>query len=181
MRSKQASYASTSARINQTSARDRRGTRSSKAPAVANKTEYEDPSVCEACASVYTKRTWRRDRPITHALLERAAWTRCPACTQKANGIAYGRVIAKGDLDGRRLSAMERRIHNVAARAEFTQPERTIVSMERTGAGLDVLTTSQKLAHRIVNELKKAFGGRARYAWSDGDGSLLATWTADRA
>jgi hypothetical protein len=40
---------------------------------------------------------------------------------------------------------------------------------------LEVLTTSQKLAHRIVHELRKAFRGRARYAWS-ADGSLLATW-----
>lgn len=43
----------------------------------------------------------------------------------------------------------------------------------------EVLTTSQKLAHRIVHELKKAFRGQAGYAWSDRDGSLLATWQRD--
>jgi hypothetical protein len=37
-----------------------------------------------------------------------------------------------------------------------------------------VLTTSQKLAHRLAHELKKAFGGGVTYAWSD-DGSLFAT------
>jgi hypothetical protein len=41
------------------------------------------------------------------------------------------------------------------------------------------LTTSQKLAHRIVHELKKAFRGRATYAWSD-DGTLFATWQRER-
>ena len=41
---------------------------------------------------------------------------------------------------------------------------------------LEVLTTSQKLAHRIVHELRKAFRGRAYYIWSADDGSLLATW-----
>jgi len=40
------------------------------------------------------------------------------------------------------------------------------------------LTTSQKLAHRIVRELKKAFRGRASYDWSD-DGSLFAVWERD--
>jgi hypothetical protein len=39
-----------------------------------------------------------------------------------------------------------------------------------------VVATSQKLAHRIVYELRKAFRGRATYAWSADDGSLLATW-----
>jgi NMD protein affecting ribosome stability and mRNA decay len=87
-------------------------------------------------------------------------------------------VLAKGVTDGRRLSAIERRIANVAERAGFTQPQRAIVSVERTASGLDVRTTSQKLAHRIVHELKKAFGGRARYVWDGGDGSLLATWSA---
>ena len=168
-----------STRIAKTTARDRRGVRSTKTPAVAAKMpDLEDPSVCESCAAVYRRRTWRLDRPITHDLLEKAAWVQCPACQQKKSGIAYGRVIARGDLDSRRLAAIERRVRNVAARAEFTQPERTIVSMERTGGGLEVLTTSQKLAHRITAELKKAFGGRAKYAWADDDGSLSATWTA---
>jgi hypothetical protein len=38
-----------------------------------------------------------------------------------------------------------------------------------------VLTTSQKLAHRIVREVEKLFGGKPRFAWSDKDGSLFAT------
>lgn len=161
--------------ISKTAPRDMRGTRVSKVP--DRGAAYEDPSVCESCAAVYARKTWRADRPLTHALLEKVAWAKCPACRQKRSGIAYGRVIAKGEFDGRRLAAMERRIANVAERAGFTQPERAIVSMERTGTGLEVLTTSQKLAHRIVHELKKAFGGRARYVWDDGDGSLLASWS----
>jgi hypothetical protein len=50
-----------------------------------------------------------------------------------------------------------------------------VVSVDREGDALEVLTTSQKLAHRIVNELKKAFRGRATFNWSD-DGTLLAVW-----
>lgn len=158
--------------------RDTKGSRSSRAPRVDRKLpDYAEPSVCESCAAVYQRRTWR-NRPLAHSLLEKVQWTRCPACHQKRRGVAYGRVVAKGDLDARRLGAIERRVRNVAARAAFTQPERQIVSMERGGGGLDVLTTSQKLAHRIVHELKKAFGGRVRYAWDDRDGSLLATWFA---
>ena len=169
---------STKSTISKTAPRDLRGTRASKGPAVASRLEFADPSVCEACSAVYTRKTWRAGRALTETLLGKAAWTKCPACRQKKSGIAYGRVIAKGEFDGRRLAAIERRVANVAARAGFTQPERAIVSMERTGSGLDVLTTSQKLAHRVVHELKKAFGGRARYAWADRDGALLATWSA---
>jgi hypothetical protein len=41
---------------------------------------------------------------------------------------------------------------------------------------MEVLTTSQKLAHRLAHELEKAFGGRTHYAWSDRDGRLVANW-----
>ncbi len=44
------------------------------------------------------------------------------------------------------------------------------------GRALQVITTSQKLAHRIVHELNKLFrAGVATYSWRD-DGTLFATW-----
>ncbi len=66
-------------------------------------------------------------------------------------------------------------------RAAFTQPQRRLLDVRRVAGGLEVLTTSQKLAHRIAHEVEKAFGGRVSYAWSDRDGRLLARWEAGRA
>ena len=73
----------------------------------------------------------------------------------------------KGSNEAANLDAIRSRIANVERRAEFTQPERRIISSKWDGETLEVLTTSQKLAHRIARELQKAFGGRARYTWSD--------------
>jgi len=58
-----------------------------------------------------------------------------------------------------------------------TQPERRIVSIETAneGSALEVLTTSQKLTHRLAHEVKKLLRGRVSYSWSD-DGTLFATW-----
>ena len=64
----------------------------------------------------------------------------------------------------------------MASRASHTQPERRIVSIDWTGPRLEVLTTSQKLAHRVALELAKAFGGRNSFRWSSDDGSLTAVW-----
>jgi NMD protein affecting ribosome stability and mRNA decay len=156
---------------------DRRGTRSAKKPPVAVKlAPRTQPTVCEGCGAVFARRTWRRDHTVTTALLARAAWDTCPACRQARRGEGFGRIVLGGAYVGAHADVIRRRIENVAARAAFTQPERRIVSIERNGAGLEIITTSQKLAHRVVHELKKAFGGRASYAWSDRDGSLFATW-----
>lgn len=134
-----------------------------------------EPSACQWCGAIYSHRVWRRPRVVTASLLARALWTQCPACEQARRGEYWGRVIVRGAYALANETAIRQRIENTAARAEFTQPERRLISIEAEKDGLDVLTTSQKLAHRIVHELKKTFGGRTRYAWSD-DGSLYAVW-----
>lgn len=102
-------------------------------------------------------------------------------------GVLSGKVAQAGPglvhLHGPYVVAHEeeirRRLENVAERAAFTQAERRIISIERDAEGLEIRTTSQELAHRIVHEMKKAFHGQASYEWSDGDGSLRATWRRD--
>jgi len=159
---------------------DRRGARSNMSPPVAQKQRApEDPSVCDSCGSIYTAKTWRRNRPLPAKLINAAAWTICPACKQAKNGEYFGRVLVRGSSASSNLDAIRSRIANVERRAEFTQPERRIVSSKWDGATLEVLTTSQKLAHRIARELQKAFGGRARYTWSDQDGALTAIWQGE--
>lgn len=158
----------------------RRGTRSDRSPAVAQKgLEPPGGTVCQRCGAIFSRSTWRRDRPLTHARLARATWSTCPGCAQVQAGEYHGRVLVRGRWLPGHEDVVRRRIANVAARARATQPERQLVSVSREHGGLEVLTTSQKLAHRIVNELKKAFRGRASYAWSDRDGSLEATWRRD--
>src|SRR5216684_124150 len=136
--------------------------------------------IFEPCGAVYVHKTWRRGRRMAGELLETASFAVCPACKeQKTSGLCYGKVLISGAYANG--DAIVRRIENVAKRAAYTQPERRIVSRGWEGKTLEVLTTSQKLAHRIARELKKAFGGRSTYAWSDRDGTLSATWRKEGA
>ena len=138
-----------------------------------------EPSVCEECGAVFARRVWRHDRKHTGALLDRATWTRCPACSQAACNVGFGRVVIRGRYALANEATIRRRIANVAVRASRTQPERRISAVDQHDDLIEVITTSQKLAHRIVHELKKLFRGRASYAWSS-DGTLFATWERER-
>lgn len=155
----------------------RRGARSSKAPRVAQKRAeaLREPTICGSCGAIFLHRAWRR-RALAADRLDGASWGTCPACEQVQRGEYYGRVVARNAPRVADRDTIIRRIRNVARRSGFTQPERRIVSIECDESRLEVLTTSQKLAHRIARELVKAFGGRASFRWSSGDGSLLATW-----
>jgi len=155
---------------------NRRGTRGDKTPAVARNIAPQDPTICERCGAVYSRKTWRQTRAVSQTMMARAAWAVCPACEQTQTGEYFGRVVIRGAYAVANRRAIRQRIENVAGRARFTQPQRRVVEVSGAGPVLEVLTTSQKLAHRITHELKKAFGGRASYKWSDTDGALFATW-----
>jgi NMD protein affecting ribosome stability and mRNA decay len=145
-----------------------------KAPAPAEST------LCGRCEAVYRRKTWRSSaRRAGPALLGQAPTSLCPACVQIEEGRFRGRVLLRGALVSAEPEAIRRRIAKVAARARFTQPERRVVSVRGNSEGLEVLTTSEKLAHRIARELEKAFGGRASYVWSHRERSLLAIWRSD--
>jgi NMD protein affecting ribosome stability and mRNA decay len=155
---------------------NRSATASKKSPPAERATgRPSEPTVCEGCGAVFAARTWRRPRVVSHAMLARAVWKQCPACRQASRGEYWGRVVLRGTFVGANETEIRRRIQAVAAQAESRQPERRLVGLDRADDGLEVLTTSQKLAHRIVHELKKTFRGAARYQWSD-DGSLFAVW-----
>ena len=139
-----------------------------------------EPSVCERCGAVFRRRAWHAGRAVPHALLTRAHWVTCPACAQRRDATYLGRVRIVGPTVLAHEDLIRRRAENVAARAEATQPERRIVSIDWDGDALEILTTSQKLAHRVARELKEILGGRATYRWSD-DGSLFVTWEPGRA
>jgi len=155
---------------------NRASTQSNKArPAEGGRGRLPEPSGCERCGAIFSRRVWRQGRRVTAALLEKVHWTTCPACEQTSRATGLGRVVLRGAYVATHEGAVRRRIANVAARAAYTQSQRRVSSIEWRDDALEVLTTSQKLAHRIVRELEKAFGGRVTYAWSD-DGSLFATW-----
>jgi hypothetical protein len=149
-----------------------------RAPAERSSGRLAEPIVCEGCGAMFSRRIWRRHHKVSTALLGRAAWRQCPACKQIRGAEYWGRVIVRGAFAIANEPAIRQRIRNVVARAQFYQPERRLVSADREDAALEVLTTSQKLAHRIVRELRKAFRGRTTYKWSD-DGSLFAVWERD--
>jgi hypothetical protein len=160
-------------------AQSRRGTADRKTAKTERRSgRLREPTLCKRCGALFAGRQWRHGHRATHALLGRAAWTECSACRQVRGGEYWGRVLIRGTFAAANEALIRQRIRNVEARARFTQPQRRVVSADRSADVFEVLTTSQKLAHRIVHELKKLFRGRATYRWSD-DGSLFAIWERD--
>ena len=137
---------------------NRRGSQSDKTPAVARKRKFSDPSICDCCGAVYASKTWRRGRRMSSEVLDTAKWVTCPGCAQAASGEYHGQVLIEVG-DGANREAISARIANVERHALITQPERRIVASNWNGNTLEVLTTSQKLAHRIARRSKRLLAG----------------------
>lgn len=135
------------------------------------------PACCERCAALFDGRTWRVPAGLTRPARGAVSFTLCPACAQVEHQEYFGHLRVTQPLAPEREAEVRRRIWNIERRARHTQPERRLVALERKRGGLEVFTTSQKLAHRMARELEKAFGGQAHYEWSEPDGALEATWT----
>jgi NMD protein affecting ribosome stability and mRNA decay len=158
---------------------NRSAVRDDKSPHAARKTRpLHEPTVCARCGAVFLRKTWRHNHVLSDAQIERRQWGFCPACHQVSPQEGQERLLIKGVATAARRDTIAQRIQNVAEHASKTQPERRLVSLDNRDGELEVLTTSQKLAHRLAHELKKAFGGRVGYTWSD-DGTLFATWDHD--
>lgn len=153
---------------------NRRGTKSDRTPAVARKQTFTDPSICDRCGAVYIAKSWRRGPRVGRETRDKAKWVVCPGCSQARSGEYHGRILIETrDVPDRK--AITARVANVERRALVTQPERRIVSSNWSGNTFEVLTTSQKLAHRIAREIEKAFGAKTHYSWASEDGELFAT------
>jgi NMD protein affecting ribosome stability and mRNA decay len=155
---------------------NRSAVRDDKSPAVVHKLHPpHEPTICARCGAVYLRKKWRHDHALTDAQMESGQWAFCPACVQLSKQEGQGKLLVRGKAAAKDDTAIRRRLKNVAAQAAKRQPERRIVSIETKDDGLELITTSQKLTHRLAHELKKAFGGRVAYTWSN-DGTLFATW-----
>jgi hypothetical protein len=143
---------------------NRQSVRDDKAPRVARKTPpIHEPTICARCGAVFLRKTWRHDHRLSDKEIDRGRWGFCPACEQVARQEGQGRLVIRGVPADRREEVC-RRIKNAAKRAMRTQPERRIVSIESANDGnaTEVLTTSQKLGHRLAHEVKKAAEGQGR-------------------
>lgn len=156
---------------------DHRSVESGRTPPTVGEFAYAEGTMCPQCEAVYSRKTWRRSNLRKARALEANAQRKaCPACVQVEEGRAYGRVVLSGAWLKRHELEVRQRIKNVEARARHTQPERRVIEIAKTRDGIEVMSTSQKLAHRLVREVEKAFGGRSSYRWSELDGSLTAKW-----
>lgn len=139
-------------------------------------------AVCMKCGAVYENKRWissmhARDLniPIPKDRVE------CPACKQVAAGTYGGEVAIDGRFYADHHDEIDSLLRNEEMRAREDNPISRIMSWnDKEGPDkLDIETTTDRLAQRLGNALKKAYSGELHYNFSHENKVVRVSWHRD--
>jgi NMD protein affecting ribosome stability and mRNA decay len=143
-----------------------------------------EPSVCESCGAVYSKRRWTAKvdlKPsVGHGHWRPAQLTVCPGCKRIADGVPSGFVAIDGAFLAAHYDDIERLLKNEVKRAGKDNPLARIMEWnDREKNKLMITTTTEHLAQRLGHALEKAFDGEVIYDFSHENKLARVSWHRD--
>ncbi len=145
-----------------------------------NRINPADNAFCVRCGAVYHNKRWSlqdMETPLRSA--KGISGVLCPACQKIRDGFARGFVSLKGSFVKNHGEEIRNLIHNKEKRALYHNPLERIITIKETGEGMEVTTTTEKLAQRLGAMLKKAYKGDLEYKWSEGVKLARVSWRRD--
>lgn len=140
-----------------------------------------DNTTCGKCGALYHNKRWSFVEAAVKPVAEekKGQTVLCPACQKIRDGFARGFVTLEGTFVGAHSEEIVNLIRNKEKRAMYHNPLERIIEIKKKTGGLEVRTTTEKLAQRIGAILKKAYKGELEYKWSDGVKLARVEWRRD--
>lgn len=147
-------------------------------------------AICPDCRSVYHRKRWslpqlhpesilpptpRSSRKAGKPLMMPELFL-CPACQKIRDGYAEGFVSIQWEDWLRHKAEIMGLIHNEEKRASHTNPLERIMTIHTRTGGVDLETTTERMAQRIGRDLVRAFKGKVQYKWSHKDKLARVQW-----
>ncbi|MBI5643715.1 MAG: ATPase [Deltaproteobacteria bacterium] len=138
---------------------------------------YPDAAVCRGCRSVHHDKKWIHPDSITPdiASLEKEEVV-CPACLKIKDKYAEGFVTLEGEFLKEHKAEILGLIRNKEELASHINPLERIIEIKEKDGSIEITTTTEKLAERIGQILKKAFHGEVEYKWSSDTKLARVKW-----
>jgi hypothetical protein len=140
-----------------------------------------EPAVCEDCGAIYSRRRWTVASSDSENQLNKyprpPRKTVCPACLQQRTGEPRGFVYLDGAFLLDHYKEVEKLLRNEVKRAMEDNPLARIMEMKRGDRHkLTVTTTTEHLAQRLGDALRKTFGGSIHYDFSHENKLARVNW-----
>ncbi|GMR04439.1 MAG: BCAM0308 family protein [Thermodesulfobacteriota bacterium] len=140
----------------------------------------EDMAVCKKCGAVYHNKRWSLDADtVKMAFSGKATEVLCPACQKIKDGFAGGFVTIQGGFIKDHSEEILNLVRNKEKRAMHNNPLDRIIEIKKKSGSIEIKTTTDKLAQRIGQMVKKTFNGDIEYKWSSDVKLARVVWTRD--
>jgi NMD protein affecting ribosome stability and mRNA decay len=147
-------------------------------------------AICPECQSVYHRKRWSLPQPKEKTILPKSPKVAkksgkplmlpelflCPACQKIRDGYAEGFVSIVWDNWLTHKAEIMGFIHNEEKRASHFNPLERIMAIHTRSKGIDIETTTERMAQRIGRDLSRAFKGKVQYKWSHKDKLARVQW-----
>lgn len=147
-------------------------------------------AICPECQSVYHRKRWSLPRPTEESIIPKSARSAkksgkpvmmpelflCPACQKIRDGYAEGFVYIQWENWLIHKAEIMGLIHNEEKRASHVNPLQRIMAIHTRSGGVDIETTTERMAQRIGRDLVRAFKGKVQYNWSHKDKLARVVW-----
>ena len=140
----------------------------------------KDLAVCRKCGAVYHDKRWTigKKAPVVPAG-KKAVEVLCPACQKIKDRFAAGFVTIKGTFVKDHREEILNLVRNKEKRAMYHNPLDRIIEVKEKKGSIEITTTTEKLAQRIGQMIKKSFDGELEYKWSSDVKLARVVWTRE--
>jgi len=137
-----------------------------------------ETAICRKCSAVYYNKRWYIDGEILKKYnLQVIEKVLCPACRKIRDRFPGGIIRLHGEFLNKHKEEIMNLIKNEEERARGFNPLERIIDISDTDNGVvEITTTNEKLAQRIVRSLERAYHGEVSYRWSHDTKLLRAEW-----
>lgn len=141
----------------------------------------KEPLQCRGCGLIYWNKRWYQQNEAKKLYGDRniQGETRCPACRKKADNVPMGLVTLEGSFLRDHKDEIFNLIRNEEKKVMYHNPLERIVSVSRTQDGIEITTTSERLARRLGKAVHRAYSGQLHYSFSNGVKLARVHWWRD--
>ncbi len=139
------------------------------------KQRYRDPSVCEKCSVVFRNGVFEWSKTIP----PNAARMICPACRRIEDKFEGGIVTLEGSFLLQHKTEILNIITNTEKAEQTSRPLERIISLNDSGARVEIQTTYEHIARRIGEAIRKAYKGELIVQYPEGEKYARVSWRRD--
>jgi len=141
----------------------------------------KEPLRCKDCGLIYWNKRWYQEEEAKRLYGEKKIQgeIKCPACRKRADNVPMGLVTLEGSFLRDHSDEIFNLIRNEEKKVMHHNPLDRIVHVKKTKKGIEITTTTERLAQRLGKAVHRAYSGEIHYSFSDGVKFARVQWSRD--